>query len=148
MCHFHTQRTYARGGPLEQEGLSPTVRLYSRISMVSHWSCFWGTDFRLIFFLPCKLSSCVNTVMALFLGLDTLQETAFDETILVLLAKRTLYRWVVSMAESEPTDAIVSVSISFHIQHVRVLSRTIFLLLLLFRELSGYSRLYDLFLWR
>lgn len=95
--------TYASGGPLEQDGLSPTVRLYSRISIVSQLTCFSSVVFfRLDGF---KLSFCVKTFIQLLFGF------VFAVVVLILLfscmvsLNRTLNLCVVSMvAGSEHTE--------------------------------------------
>lgn len=99
--------THASGGPLEQEGLSPTVRLYSRISTVSNWSCFLLEPFLRLGLLPCKLSSCVKTLSALFLGTFVV---GTEDTLFRLI------RCVASMTKSVPRETVVLVSSrSFHI---------------------------------
>lgn len=102
--------TYASGGPLEQDGLSPTVRLYSRISTVSNWSCFLGFELLFLrwFLRPCKLSSCVMTIMALLSGFLWEGWSGFLTKDVSLVNLTLFCRCVVSKIMSVPSETVVS----------------------------------------
>lgn len=102
MYTIYTQ-TYASGGPEEHEGLSPTVRLYSRISMVSNCSSFFMPFLLLLrLLILSKLSCCVATVMQLFFGLEREGIEEADDS-----RENLTCRFVLSMALSVVSDTVL-----------------------------------------